>query len=196
MKIGVFGGSFNPPHKMHHNIALQLLNKNYVDKIIYVPTGSKYMYKDNLLSDKNRLDMLKLMINNDKRCIVSDYELKNRVVYTYETLNYFKKCYPKDTIYFVCGTDNLSYIDKWEKGIEILENYKILVIRREAEDISSLLKKYKKYQDNIIITDVTPSTLSSTLIREKINNNEEISDYLDESVLKYIKENHLYDLSN
>ena len=47
MKIGVFGGSFNPPHKMHLDIGVQLINKHYVDNVVYVPTGGKYKYKNN-----------------------------------------------------------------------------------------------------------------------------------------------------
>ena len=78
MRIGVFGGSFNPPHKMHLKIGLDLLNNNYLDKVIYVPTGSKYKYKNNLVSDRDRFNMLKLMTCNDERFIVSDFELKDR----------------------------------------------------------------------------------------------------------------------
>ena len=141
MKIGIFGGSFNPPHKMHKNIALTLIKKHYVDKVIFVPTGSKYKYKNNLLSDKVRFEMLKLMCEDNKNLEVSDYELKEEVVYTYETLDYFKNKYKDDDIYFICGTDNLSYIDKWKRGEYILFNYKILVINRKTNDINKLLEK-------------------------------------------------------
>ena len=48
MRIGVFGGSFNPPHKMHEDIAHSLKESNLLDKIIFVPTGSKYKYKNNI----------------------------------------------------------------------------------------------------------------------------------------------------
>ena len=75
MRIGIFGGSFNPPHLMHLQIGLSLLGKKYVDKIIYVPTGSKYKYKNNLVADEHRYKMLELMIKNDVRFEVSDYEL-------------------------------------------------------------------------------------------------------------------------
>ena len=107
MRIGVFGGSFNPPHKMHLNIGVQLVNKQYVDNVIYVPTGSKYKYKNNLLPDKNRLEMLEILTKNYEYLDVNDYELKDEVVYTCETLAYFKEVYPNDDIYFVCGADNL-----------------------------------------------------------------------------------------
>ncbi len=192
MKIGIFGGSFNPPHKMHKEIAIELIKKHYVDKVIFVPTGSKYKYKNNLLSDKVRLDMLKLMCKDTNNLEVSDYELKDDVVYTYLTLNYFKNKYKNDEIYFICGTDNLSYIDKWKRGEYILSNNKILVIKRNTDDINALLDKYKDYKDNIIVTDIKENEISSTKIREMIYNNKRVKNYLDKSVDLYIRDNNLY----
>lgn len=192
MKIGIFGGSFNPPHKMHKKIAIELIKKHYLDKVIFVPTGSKYKYKNNLLSDKVRFEMLKLMCRDNNNLEVSDYELKEHVVYTYETLNYFKNKYKDDEIYFICGTDNFSYVDKWERGIYVLSNNKFLVIKRNTDDINILLEKYKDYKDNIIVTEIEENEISSTKIREMIYNNKRAEDYLDESVYSYIRENNLY----
>ena len=192
MKIGIFGGSFNPPHKMHKKIALDLIKKHYLDKIIFVPTGSKYKYKNNLLSDKVRLEMLKLMCIDNKDLDVSDYELKDHIVYTYDTLDYFKNKYKDDEIFFICGTDNFSYVDKWERGIYVLSNNKFLVIKRNTFDITPLLKKYKDYKDNIIVADIEENEISSTKIREMIYNNKRVKDYLDDKVLDYIIRNKLY----
>lgn len=195
MRIGVFGGSFNPPHKMHIDIAEELLNKQFVDKIIYVPTGGQYKYKSNLIDDQKRYEMLKLIAKKDRRVFVSDYELKDYVVYTCETLAYFKEEYPRDEIYFICGADNLGYIDKWKNGEEILKNYKILVIDREGNDINELLNKYREYKDHIVVAPITNSNISSTEIRELIKNHqyEELGDLVDKDVLEYIKENKLYE---
>ncbi len=193
MRIGILGGSFNPPHKMHFNMGLDLLEKNYVDKIIYVPTGSKYKYKNNLVQDDHRFKMLELMIKNDNRFEVSDFELKDYVVYTCDTLKYFQEKYPNDEIYFVCGADNLSYVDEWKNGIFLLENYKFLVIKRYTDDIEEILKRFGKYKDNIIVTDVNPNSLSSTEIRNKIKTGEGVLDYLDEDVYNYLCENKLYE---
>ena len=193
MKIGVFGGSFNPPHKMHLNIGLELVNKQYVDKVIYVPTGSKYKYKNNLLPDKNRLEMLEILTNKYKNLSVDDYELKDEVVHTCETLAYFKELYPNDEIYFICGADNLSYIDKWKNGEDILNNYKIIAMKRKGEDIEELLKKFVAYQNNIIVADVEQQDISSTDIREKLKNNENVLDVLDKDVYEYIRKNKLYE---
>ncbi len=191
MRIGVFGGSFNPPHKMHEDIAHSLKESNLLDKIIFVPTGSKYKYKNNLLPDQNRYDMVKLITDEYEYLDLSDYELKSEVVYTCETLAYFKNKYPKDEIYFICGLDNLSYIDSWKNPEYILNNFKILVIKRDTDDLESILKKLDKYKNNIIVTDVKENPLSSTKIRENFTN-QDMSVYLNENVLKYIKDNDLY----
>jgi len=193
MKIGVFGGSFNPPHKMHLDIGVQLVNKQYVDNVVYVPTGSKYKYKNNLLPDKNRLEMLMILTKNYKNLDVNDYELKDEVVYTCETLAYFKEVYPNDDIYFVCGADNLSYIDKWKNGEEILKNYKILVMKRKGEDIDELLIKFKEYKPNIVVADIEQQDISSTDIRKRLKNNENVLDVLDKDVYEYIRNNKLYE---
>lgn len=192
MRIGIFGGSFNPPHKMHYNIGKELIRMGYIDKVIYVPTGSKYIYKDNLVDDSDRYNMLSIMIEDDERFIVSDFELRNRNVYTYETLDYFQKTYPNDEIYFILGTDNLSYIDQWEKGEELLLNKKFLVVKRKTDDINLLLDKYQKYRSNIIVSDVLESDVSSTDIREKLQKKEDVLDFLSEGVYNYILENKLY----
>ncbi len=191
MRIGVFGGSFNPPHKMHEDIAHSLKESNLLDKIIFVPTGSKYKYKNNLLPDQNRYDMVKLITDEYEYLDLSDYELKSEVVYTCETLAYFKNKYPKDEIYFICGLDNLSYIDSWKNPEYILNNFKILIIKRDTDDLESILKKLDKYKNNIIVTDVKENPLSSTKIRENFTN-QDMSVYLNENVLKYIKDNDLY----
>ena len=190
--IGIFGGSFNRPHKMHKKIALKLIKKHYVDKIIFVPTNYKYKYKNNLLSNDIRFAMLKLMCESYKDLEVSNYELKEGVVYTYQTLNYFKNKYRNDEIYFVCGSDNLSYIDKWQKYLDILINNKLLIIKREDYNIDDLLEKYKDFKNNIIITDIKENKISSTKIRKMFYNNKSSRRYLDRKVYNFIRKNNLY----
>lgn len=190
MKIGIFGGCFNPPHKMHKNIPLELISKGYLDKVIYVPTNDNYEKKD-LISNKDRCNMLKLMIyNNNDLSLEVNPDLK----YTYQTLDYFKNIYKEAEIYFICGSDNLKEFDTWKNYQYILTNYKLLVIKRNNDNINALLKKYQKYKDNIIITNINSEIVSSTYLREKIreSNLEEISKYIDNNVYQYIKEKNLY----
>ena len=191
MRIGIFGGSFNPPHNRHLEIVKHLLN-GYVDKIIFVPTGVNYEYKNNLLSNEHRYNMVKLITNKYDNIEVSDYEMKDFVVYTYQTLNYFKNMYYDDEIYFICGSDNLSYIDKWKNGIFLLNNYKFLVIDRNSNRINEFILHFKEFKDNIILIPMELNDLSSTYIRENVNNKALILEHLDVDVADYIWKNNLY----
>lgn len=194
MKIGIFGGSFNPPHLMHKKIAEELISQGYVEKVIFVPTGGKYP-KAHLIEGKYRYEMLKLMIQNHSHLEVSDYEIKSTLIRTFQTLNHFKEKYPNDTIYFICGTDNLKELDTWRNYPYILTNFKLLVIKRNEDDIHKILTKYLDYQDNIIICNLKIDSISSTTIRELFNHkvtSKEIINYLSKEVLQYIYEHHLY----
>jgi nicotinate (nicotinamide) nucleotide adenylyltransferase len=133
--------------------------------------------------------MLEILTKNYEYLDVNDYELKDEVVYTCETLAYFKEIYPNDKIYFICGADNLSYIDKWKNGENILKNYKILVMKRKGEDIEKLLKRFVLYKDNIIVADIEQQDISSTDIRDRLKENKEVLDVLDKDVYEYIRKN-------
>lgn len=192
MKIGIFGGSFNPPHKMHLNIIEELLETT-LDKIIIVPTGLHYSYKNNLISNEHRYNMLKIMTKHNDKIEISDFEFKDEEIHSYDTLEYYKNIYKNDTLYFVCGLDNISYVDKWYKGEYLLNNYKFLVITRDTNNLNEILNKYEKYKDNIIITNIKSNTISSSAIREELKNkNYDLTASVDQEVLKYIKENNLY----
>lgn len=149
MKIGIFGGSFNPPHKMHVDIAKYILENKYLDKIIFVPTGIYYKYKSNLAPDEQRLQMLNLALEGLDNISVSDYEQQGKLMYTCDTLGHFQKIYPSDQIYFICGADNLSYIETWKNAVYLLEHYRILVVRRGQDDLESILARLGPYQKNI-----------------------------------------------
>lgn len=193
MKIGIFGGSFNPPHKMHLNIVEELLNEKVLDKVIIVPTGLHYSYKNNLASNEHRYNMLKLMTKHNDKIEISDFEFKDEEIHSYDTLEYYKDIYKNDTIYFVCGLDNISYVDKWYKGEYLLNNYKFLVITRDTNNLDEILLKYEKYKDNIIVTNIKSNNISSSYIRDELKEkNYNLNDYLDQKVIDFIKENNLY----
>lgn len=193
MKIGIFGGSFNPPHKMHLKIVEELLNEKILDKVIIVPTGLHYSYKNNLVSNEHRYNMLKLMTKHNDKIEISDFEFKDEEIHSFDTLEYYKNIYKNDTLYFVCGLDNISYVDKWYKGEYLLNNYKFLVVTRDTNNLDEILLKYEKNKDNIIITNIESNTISSSYIRDELKNkNYNLNNYLDQKVIDYIKENNLY----
>lgn len=189
IKIGIFGGSFNPPHNIHRKIALELIKDKQLDKVIFVPTGDKYNKKA-LISVKHRLNMLDLMIKNYINLEVSDYEVKNDLVYTYQTLDYFKDKNQNCEIYFICGSDNLKEFKTWKNYDYILNTFKIIVIRRDEDNIKDLLKSINNR--NIKVIDKEVFDLSSTYIRDNIMNKKILNQLVDKDVLAYIYKNNLY----
>ena len=73
MRIGIFGGSFNPIHKYHELIGHHLVKNNYLDKVIFVPTGDKYHYKDISVPNDIRLKMINLVVDKYNYFEVDDF---------------------------------------------------------------------------------------------------------------------------
>lgn len=193
MKIGIYGGCFNPPHKMHEKIAKNLIKEGYVDKVIFVPTGDYYPKKNQQTAEK-RLEMLNLICESEKGLETSDYEINNQK-YTYQTLKYFQEKYPKDKIYFITGSDNYKELDTWKNYNEILEKYYLIVIQRSKDDLEKINEKYKGQNKNVIFVVFENTEISSTIIRKKISNGaiqEELRKYMNEKIIQYITRNRIY----
>jgi len=181
MKVGVYVGSFNPVHNGHKIIMDYLLENKYLDKIIVIPTLS-YWDKNNLIDIKDRTNMLKYLENEN---IIINTTL-NKYEYTYEILEELKKEY--DDLYLIIGADNLEKFNLWKNVDKILEN-KILIINRNSIDVS----KYMNNKNFILVNGLDEINISSTYIRENINK-KDIKYLLDKDVLKYIKDNNLYEV--
>lgn len=189
MKIGIFGGSFNPPHNMHKDIVLELLRQEYLDKVICIPTGDNYA-KSYLLPIKDRIEMLKLMFKDDDKISISAIELDGSL-YTWDTMNFYQKKYPNDELFFICGMDNLAELSTWHRYEDILKKFKLVVIKRDTdeEDAEAALELYEKYKDRIEVANVKARKISSTFIRGEIIKNgvtENLNDMLDEDVKEYM----------
>lgn len=171
MKIGVYGGSFNPCHIMHYELVTKLLNLNYFDRIIILPTGNFYK-KSNLLKGEYRLKMLELMFNDNNRVIICDYEFKNNLICTYRSMDYLQNLYKGDKLYFITGSDNLQKFNTWKRYEYILDTYNLFVIDRKGIDIKRELEEFSKYKGDIINIDLNLAGISSGEIRDSFMNND------------------------
>lgn len=178
MRLGIYIGSFNPPHLGHKKVIDFLLEEDYVDKIIIVPTQD-YWNKTNLINIKDRINMLKFYEN--KNVIVDT--INNNYKYTYELLNNIQKDYKDDYLYLIIGSDNLKEFHKW-KNIEEILKYKVIVLNRGEFIINEKLNKYK--EQFIFIKEFNYIEISSTDIR---NGNKK---YLNPKIERYIENNKLY----
>ncbi len=187
MKVGVFGGCFNPVHKDHLHIATELIANGYVNRVIFVPTGNNYD-KKGLIDFEDRVAMLELATGDIPNVSVSRLSGDGRFQYTYQVLDELSRRHEGDEFFFICGTDNVREFETWRRYRYILENYGLLVIRRSGDDVEEMMTRYEQYKSDIIITDVNSGDISSTKVREaiEVGDVDEASEYLTRKVYDYV----------
>lgn len=188
MRLGIFGGSFDPIHIGHLIIAEFAREYMKLDKVIFIPVGNPSHREDNLVSAIDRYNMVKIAISNNPYFEVSDIEISHKKLnYTYDTLLEIKNNYENSEIFEIIGEDSADYLHKWKNYNELLKMCKFLVFKREGFD-------YISNHDNIIVMNSPKISISATLIRNRIKNNMSIKYMVEETVEKYILENNLYKL--
>lgn len=198
MKTGVFGGTFNPVHKGHIMLAEYCMDSVGLDRIIMIPTAvPPHKISDNLASENDRLNMCKLACRGKENFFVSDIEIKRQgKSYTYETLTQLKEIYPDDHLYTIMGADMFLTLNRWKNPEIIFEKSSIITIPRDEENKLELENFYNKVlkamgASSVILPNPVMS-VSSTFIRENLDNFNLISDMLDKGVYDYIIKNNLY----
>ena len=193
MKIGIFGGTFDPIHKGHTSLCTELTERGIVDKIIITVTYITPLKERKITDSNHRLNMARLIEN--EAFSVSDYEIsQGGKSYTFNTLEHFSALYPKDDIYFILGADMFLDLPNWYKYQELIKKYNFIVIDRE-NSLKNMTKRPENYPYNAkaVFTDIKTPDISSTIIRERLAQNLDVSGLVDERVLNYIKEYKLYD---
>ncbi len=195
-KIGLFGGSFNPIHNGHINLAVSVKNSLGLDRVILIPSGtSPHKSSDEYADTDDRLSMCRLACEEISGLEVSDYEiLRSGKSYTVYTVRHFKELYPDDELYWLVGSDMLLCFEEWFEYREILEKVNLAAISRHGSDNGDLLEMADKLSEygNVIVVNAGVVEISSSKIRKMIKNNEDLSCYLNGKVVKYIVLKNLY----
>lgn len=197
MKLGIFGGTFNPIHKGHINL-LQEINKKYkFDKILLIPTNkTPKKLLDNLATNEQRLTMCQLALKNFPNAEASNIEfLLGGTSYTINTVKELKKQFPQYEFYLIVGSDMFLCFDKWKDYKNIFEICNIITAARDYDQYQKLTEKkeeFAQYKNKIFVEQINIFPVSSTQIRKMIKNGENTQDLLDEKVKKYITENNIY----
>ncbi len=191
------GGTFNPPHLAHIHIARRAMEELGLSKVIFM-TGGNPPHKETDLNGKIRHHMTKLAIENEKDFEVWDYEIKKKEYsYTSDTLRYLNEKYPDYEIYFIIGGDSFDKLFSWHEPLEIIKRCKIVVYPRDGypkkKDVDEFNLKYNK---DVYLLNVEEEKMSSTDIRNLIENGEDATEYLDKNVYDYIKRNGIYKRHN
>lgn len=187
MKIGFFGGSFNPPSCVHIKLANKIIDEYNLDKVIFVPVGD-YYEKESLICSKYRYDMLNLAIEGNSKLDIETIAIESKIkLYATDTFKLIKEKYKNEDIFFIMGSDNFRKMPTWKNYSELISKYNIIVIERER-------KEARKTHDKNIIEFIPEKfeIIDSTKIRNMIKNKEHVTEFLNPKVYQYIKQNKLY----
>lgn len=196
MKIGLFGGTFDPIHIGHMILMENVINNLDLDKIYVLPNSNPPHKLENKKTALNlRLKMVNETIKDNPKLEINDYDYRdNEIHYTFNTINYFKKSYPNDEFFFIMGEDSFLDIEKWKNYKEILKENLIIFKRYSNKNFSliSKINKVRKYNKNIYLIDNIALDISSTLIRNLVKENKSIRYLVNDEVINIIKEEKLY----
>lgn len=197
MKIGLYGGTFDPIHVGHLIVIENVLNFMNLDKIIVLPSSNPPHKINKQKTDKDiRIKMVKAATADNPRVEVSTFEAEtDKVVYTHQTLAHFKEQYPEHEFYYIMGEDSFMSIDTWKNYEEILNDKLIVFTRSNTDPDSELVRKVekiKKDNDMIYLINNLNINISSTLIRSLVKDNKSIKYLVTEPVYDLIKEYELY----
>lgn len=198
-KIGIMGGSFDPCHRGHINLALDAARQADLTKVILMPARVQPFKIDAKTAENNhRLNMLKAAVENIAELEVSDWEMRQEELsYTYLTMREAKRQAGDETqVFFISGTDSFLEISRWKNSEELISENRFIVGVRPGYRVDELEAEIKRlselYGTEIIKIDNRRFHISSTEIRERLRDGKDISDLVTPGVERYIKENGLY----
>lgn len=191
MKIGVFGGTFNPIHIGHAIIANYIAQNSDLDEIwlMVAPQNPLKDTDDHGASDADRISMVNLVTEKLDKVCTSDFEFSlPRPSYTYHTLQELSRLHPNDEFILIIGGDNWADFAKWKNHKDIINEYKVMIYPRLGFDNEIA----EKYRDKVQFVDAPIIELSSTEIRAALQQNQNMSFFLSDEVYQYILNNNLY----
>lgn len=186
MKVGLFGGSFNPIHKEHLRIIKYILNKHIVDEVWILPCKI-HAFNKSLIPAKDRIKMIKRAIKNIDNVKICYLELKSGgKSYTTDTIKELKRVY-KHQFYFIIGFDILEQIAKWYKHRQLFKEIEFIAFKRKNY-------RFKEVKDMKIsyLIDWRGKSISSTMIRERAKKGRPIKGLVHPEVEKYISKHRIY----
>ncbi|MGA0241982.1 MAG: nicotinate (nicotinamide) nucleotide adenylyltransferase [Candidatus Marinamargulisbacteria bacterium] len=177
--MAVFGGGFDPLHNGHVDIVNHALSVVPCDQLMIVPTGRPVHKPNAYFSSDIRLAMLQSVFGENRRIIISEYELKKTCVsYTIDTIQYLFREYQVQSMTLIVGFDQLYQFHRWRQYERILMNVNLVVLLRHGIDHDRLIHMFPKelvpFKDQITIHDMTPTHISSSKIRIMLQKKESI----------------------
>lgn len=191
MRIGIFGGSFNPPHVGHLIVAERVRESAGLSRVLFIPTATPpHKGTAELPGAKHRLAMVQLAVEGNPAFEVSDCEVRRGgVSYTIETLREMHRRFPTDDLYLIIGLDNFLEFRDWKDPEAVLSEAELIVMDRP---IPGARTADSPYLDRAIFVEVPLIEISATMVRETVRAGKSIRYLVPEKVEAYIKEQGLY----
>jgi nicotinate-nucleotide adenylyltransferase len=192
MKIMIFGGAFDPPHRGHFQVVKDVLQQNLADEVWLVPTG-KHDFDKNMAKDQHRLAMLKLMIKAFQplglvdKIKINAHELGSEEVnQTIDTLDALAEQHPQHQFMWLMGSDNLARFEEWDDYQRIIHDYQTYIYPRDGFELQPW------YEGLTLLKNAEPVAISSTQVRQKLRQNKDVSQLVLSTINNYIIQHNLY----
>lgn len=187
MKVGIYGGSFNPIHNGHIKLAEIFLQEACLDEVWFmVSPQNPFKINDKLLEDTLRLQLVRKALNGKKGMVACDYEFRlPKPSYTWDTLQRLSADFPTYEFVLLIGGDNWQAFDKWYHAEDILANYHIAVYPRKSDE--TVEKFHTLPSDNVTLLNIPLINISSTDIRLRIKNGYTIKGLVPECIEKDVE---------
>jgi nicotinate-nucleotide adenylyltransferase len=194
MKIGVYGGTFDPIHWGHLVLAEEARTQTRLDKVLFVPSGQPPHKLDRALTPfSHRLKMVRLALEGSDGFEVSSVEAdESRPHYTLETLDSLSRLHPNDEISFILGSDSLLEMKNWRQPEDIAARYPLVVLLRPGHDpleASPVFTRRMKVVDGLSVA------ISSTLVRDRLARGASVRFLVPAPVADYARRHGLYGAS-
>lgn len=190
MRLGIFGGSFDPPHVGHLLAASDAFEALALDSLIFVPAAVQPL-KAGLATAAahHRLAMVQLLIGADARFAVDAVEIERAgLSYTVDTLETFAQRFPSAERFFLVGEDAMTAFAAWKAPREILRLARLAILRRPGAAAADPMSR----PDGTIALSTRLVDVSSTEIRERVRAGRSIRGFVPESVAAFIETERLY----
>lgn len=186
IRVGIIGGTFNPPHIGHLVIADQVCQQLGLDKVYFMPDANPpHIDKKEAIAAEHRVAMVEKAIEDNplfglERCEIQ----RGGISYTFDTMLELTKAHPEIDYYFIIGGDMVDYLPKWYRIDELIQMVQFVAVKRPNYADSSPYP--------LIWVDVPAMEISSTGLRKKIKNGCSVQYLIPDKTLAYIKEKELY----
>jgi nicotinate-nucleotide adenylyltransferase len=197
-KIGIMGGTFDPIHRAHLQMARCAMQQKKLDKVLFMPSKIPPHKMGQPISDERlRARLVKLAVEEEEGFYYSDFELRREeVTYTAKTLALLKEQHPKDQFYFIMGGDSLFQFAHWYQPEEIVKYAVVLAVSRgnvamqQMEEQAAWLSQ--TFHGTFELVTMEKLNISSSLIRERLLAGKSVKGMLPQKVYEYIQQNHCY----